>query len=71
MDGGSLQGLILAQKVILTKILGSGKKILSKIENIHQLKTTVKKYLSLNISLQVLSSYLFFTEQVDPKAASR
>lgn len=35
--------IILAQKVILTKFLGSGQKILSKIQNIHQLKNTVKK----------------------------
>lgn len=40
---GLLQGLILAKKVILTKFLVCGQKILSKIQNIHQLRDMVKK----------------------------
>lgn len=36
-------GAYIGRKVIWTKFLGSRQKILSKIQNIHQLKTTVKK----------------------------
>lgn len=36
-------GAYVGKKVILTKFLVCGQKILSKIQNIHQLRTTVKK----------------------------
>lgn len=41
--GWMAPGAYIGKKVILTKFLGNGQKILSKIQNIHQLKTMVKK----------------------------
>lgn len=62
-------GADIGKEVILTKFLGSGQKILSMIQNIHLLKTMVKKNLSLDIFMQVLSSRcLFFIEEGKTKA---
>lgn len=65
-------GAYIGKKSYFDKVLSMWTENSVQDTNIHQLKNMVKQDLSLNVSLQVLSStFLFFTELVETKATYR